>query len=132
MVMRPTTTAPGQQRAGTLRPRLGAAGFDVSARAAMTNLTTDRGGLLAALLGPGEPELTCKQCFEQLDCYVDLQLTDVDADAAVPGMRAHLLGCPPCSDDHESLCELVMRDDAQAHQRHAADDPCEKAFRRPR
>ena len=78
----------------------------------MTNLTTDRGGLLAALLGPGEPELTCEQCFEQLDRYVDLQLTDVDADGAVPAMPAHLLGCPACSDDHESLRALVTRDDA--------------------
>lgn len=88
----------------------------------MTNLATDRGGLLAALLGPGEPELTCHQCFEQLDRYVDLQLTDVDADTAVPGMRAHLLGSPACGDDHESLRELVTRDDAQTQQRHAADD----------
>ena len=30
-----------------------------------------------------------------------------DADAAVPGMRAHLEGCPACAEDHESLRALL-------------------------
>jgi hypothetical protein len=67
--------------------------------------------LIAALLGPDEPELTCEQCFEQLDRYVDLELAGASADRAVPGMRAHLTGCPACSDDHDSLRELVAADD---------------------
>ena len=65
--------------------------------------------LIAALLGPAEPELTCEQCFEHLDCYVDVALGGADADAAVPGMRAHLIGCPACGDDHASLLEYVSR-----------------------
>jgi anti-sigma factor RsiW len=71
--------------------------------------------LIAALLGPAGPELTCEECFEQLDRYVDLELTDADAttnaDHAVPGMRAHLAGCPACRDDHASLRELVAAED---------------------
>jgi anti-sigma factor RsiW len=67
--------------------------------------------LIAALLGSAEPELTCEECFEQLDRYVDLQLTAADADRAVPGMRAHLIGCPACRDDHASLRELVATED---------------------
>lgn len=70
--------------------------------------------LIAALLGPAEPELTCEECFDQLDRYVDLQLAadpTADADRAVPGMRAHLRGCPACRDDHTSLRELVAADD---------------------
>jgi anti-sigma factor RsiW len=63
--------------------------------------------LIAALLGPDGPELTCEACFEELDRYVDLQLADADADAGVPGMSAHLAGCPACRDDHESLYEFV-------------------------
>jgi hypothetical protein len=66
--------------------------------------------LLAALLGPGEPELTCDECFELLDRYVDLEVAGADADRAVPGMRPHLSGCPACRDDHESLRELVAAD----------------------
>jgi hypothetical protein len=77
----------------------------------MTNPATDRRDLLAALLGPAESELTCEQCFKQLDRYVDLQLTTADADHALPGMRPHLTGCPACHDDHQSLLELVAAGD---------------------
>ena len=67
---------------------------------------------LRRVLGPAEPELTCEQCFEQLDRYVELTLAGADADAAVPGMSAHLEGCPACKEDHESLLALVAADDA--------------------
>jgi hypothetical protein len=63
--------------------------------------------LLNSLLGPGEPEITCEQCFELLDEYVELELQDQDADAQIPGMRAHLSGCPACHEDHESLLAFV-------------------------
>jgi hypothetical protein len=65
--------------------------------------------LIAALLGPSGPELTCEECFEQLDRYVDQTVAGGDPDGAVPGMRAHLRGCPACRDDHESLLEFVRR-----------------------
>jgi hypothetical protein len=62
---------------------------------------------LAMLLGPAGPELTCGECFEHLDRYVELQLRGEDAERAVPGMRAHLEGCPACHEDHESLRALL-------------------------
>ena len=63
--------------------------------------------VLRRLLGPAGPELTCDECFEQLDHYVELELAGQDADAAVPGMQAHLEGCPACSEDHDSLSAFV-------------------------
>ena len=63
--------------------------------------------LIAALLGPTGPELTCEECFEHLNRYVDLALAGGECDQAVPGMRAHLIGCPACRDDHDSLVEYV-------------------------
>jgi hypothetical protein len=63
--------------------------------------------LLERLLGPGEPELTCEECFEHLDRYVELEVEGKDADAAIPGMAAHLIGCPACGEDHRSLRDLV-------------------------
>ena len=62
---------------------------------------------LARLLGPAEPEIGCDECFEQLDRYVELELAGRDADAAFPGLRAHLKGCPACREEHESLRALV-------------------------
>ena len=65
---------------------------------------TDHNHVLALLVGPAaEPELTCEQCFDLLDRYVDLELVKADADREVPGMRSHLEGCPACDEDHESL-----------------------------
>jgi hypothetical protein len=66
-----------------------------------------RDPLVRALLGPNGPELTCEQCFDELDRYVELELSGADADAAVPGMKAHLEGCPACGEDYESLAALV-------------------------
>ena len=62
------------------------------------------------LLGPAGPELGCDACFEQLDRYVELELAGADEDAAIPGLRAHLEGCPACREEHESLYALVSGD----------------------
>jgi hypothetical protein len=63
--------------------------------------------LLARLLGPADPELTCEKCFEELDRYVELELAGRDADATLPDMRPHLEGCPACREDHDSLAALL-------------------------
>ncbi|HEY7075761.1 MAG TPA: hypothetical protein VH418_10340 [Solirubrobacteraceae bacterium] len=63
--------------------------------------------LMQRLLGPAGPEVTCETCFEELDRYVELELAGTDPEAAVPGMRAHLDGCPACREEHDSLLELV-------------------------
>jgi hypothetical protein len=70
--------------------------------------------MLARLVGPAGPELTCEECFEQLDRYVELELAEAKPDEQIPGMRAHLHGCPACGEDHESLLAFV------AQQREAA------------
>ena len=59
------------------------------------------------LLGPAEPEILCDECFEKLDAYVELELERQGADERIPGMRAHLEGCPACHEEYESLRELV-------------------------
>ena len=65
--------------------------------------------LIARLLGPSGPEVTCERCFELLDQYVELELecSGDEAEARLPGMRAHLEGCPACHEDHASLRDLV-------------------------
>jgi hypothetical protein len=56
---------------------------------------------------PRGAELGCDECFAQLDRYVELEVAGADADAALPGLRAHLDGCPACREEHESLYALV-------------------------
>jgi|1185.fasta_scaffold492693_2 hypothetical protein len=55
--------------------------------------------LIDRLLGPGGPEIGCEECFEHIDAYVEGK--------PVPGMGAHLAGCPACHEDYESLRALV-------------------------
>ena len=62
---------------------------------------------IRGLLGPAGPEIGCDECFAQLDRFVELELAGADADAAVPGMSAHLAGCPACGEEHESLRALL-------------------------
>ena len=68
--------------------------------------------VLARLLGPSGPELGCDECFAELDRYVELEAAGADADAAVPGLRAHLDGCPACAEEHASLLALVRDEES--------------------
>lgn len=77
---------------------------------------TDAGDLkqvLGRLLGQAGPEVSCETCFELLDRYVELEVARKDADAAIPGLRAHLDGCPACREEHESLRALVGGTDGE-------------------
>ncbi|MDQ4130274.1 MAG: hypothetical protein M3133_04685 [Actinomycetota bacterium] len=58
---------------------------------------------LTAILGPTGPEVTCDECFDRLDEYVEVELRGEDAEAQVPGMRAHFEGCRACREEYESL-----------------------------
>ena len=62
---------------------------------------------LRGLLGPSGPEVGCDECFEKIDQYVELELAGRDPDEVLPGLRAHLEGCPACREEHESLYALV-------------------------
>jgi hypothetical protein len=66
---------------------------------------------LERLLGPTGHEVSCEQCFELLDQYVELELAGADADDRIPGLRNHLDGCSACREEHESLLALVRSED---------------------
>jgi hypothetical protein len=65
--------------------------------------------MIERLLGPAAAEVSCDECFARLDEYVDRELLRGDADKAMPGLAAHLRGCPACAEDHASLRELASK-----------------------
>lgn len=71
------------------------------------NMPDDNRELVERLLGPRQDEVGCDECFERLDEFVELELAGLDADRAVPGLRAHLEGCPACREEYEGLSELA-------------------------
>jgi hypothetical protein len=62
---------------------------------------------LRTLLGPAGPEVGCDTCFAELDRYVELELAGKHADTEIPGLRAHLDGCPACREEYDSLHALL-------------------------
>jgi hypothetical protein len=74
------------------------------------NHAPDARSVLRRLLGPAGAELTCDQCFELLDEYVELELANAAADEAIPEMLAHLEGCAACREEHDSLLALLLSD----------------------
>jgi hypothetical protein len=59
------------------------------------------------LLGPTGPQVSCEECFAEIDRYVDLEAAGVDAAAAFPRMKAHLDGCGACREEHDDLLAFV-------------------------
>ena len=49
---------------------------------------------------------------EDLERILGRLLGSPDPEAAVPGMFAHLQGCPACREEHESLRALVSSEHA--------------------
>jgi hypothetical protein len=70
----------------------------------------DEARLLRRLLGPAGPEVSCDECFQYLDRYVELELSGADAEREIPGMRAHLEGCAACAEDYDSLRAFLTDD----------------------
>lgn len=63
--------------------------------------------LLSGVVGPAEHEISCEECFDGLDRYVELELAGARVTTALPGFGAHLRGCPACREDYESLKAFV-------------------------
>ena len=63
--------------------------------------------LAKRLIGPDGPDLTCEECFDVLDVYVERELDGAWTDAEMAAMRTHLAGCSACRDDHDSLLALL-------------------------
>lgn len=57
------------------------------------------------LTADSEPYLSCDECFDQIDAYIET-LLDGAGRLAAP-LRAHLIGCAACGEEAWSLLSLV-------------------------
>ena len=55
------------------------------------------------------PYLSCDDCFDLVDRYVEALLSDREHDT--PAMRTHLAGCAACAEEARSLVGLVAEQD---------------------
>ncbi len=56
-----------------------------------------------------EPYLSCDECFDLVDSYVEALLADLDHDHLA--MRTHLAGCAACAEEARSLLCYVAEQD---------------------
>ena len=71
-----------------------------------------------------EPYLSCDECFDLVDRFVEALLSDPDHD--MPALRTHLAGCAACAEEARSLICLVAEQeglDPQPALRRLEDDP---------
>ena len=66
-------------------------------------------GAIASLLTDTEPYLSCDDCFERMDHYVEQRVAGTPQDD--PEMAAHLAGCGVCAEEAQALEELLRQDD---------------------
>ncbi len=72
----------------------------------MTDPHTDPGvDIIAALLADTSPYLSCDECFDRIDEYVERRIADPHYDD--PTMRVHLAGCGACAEEAAALHELL-------------------------
>ncbi len=52
-------------------------------------------------------DVGCDHVIEVLDLFVELVLEGKDPEEQLPGVSAHLAGCPPCGQDVDGLLAAV-------------------------
>jgi hypothetical protein len=52
-------------------------------------------------------EITCGECFEHVDKFVEMELAGKNASEAMPLVKNHLEICPYCKEEYEALYKAV-------------------------
>jgi hypothetical protein len=60
-----------------------------------------------------EVEIGCDECFEELDRFVEMRLSGLDAARAMPLVQEHLAICGECREEFEALL-LALRASEEA------------------
>lgn len=63
---------------------------------------------IASLLADTTPYLSCDDCFDKVDEYVERRLADPQHHDAA--LEAHLAGCGACAEEADALLELLTSD----------------------
>jgi hypothetical protein len=59
--------------------------------------------LIGMVIGTRQEELSCDECFEQVDRFAEMMLEGKNAAEALPLVEAHLQGCAECKEEFEAL-----------------------------
>jgi len=54
-----------------------------------------------------EHELTCGECFDEVDQFAEMELTGKNAAEAMPLVQEHLERCAGCKEEYEALLDAL-------------------------
>lgn len=54
-----------------------------------------------------DEELTCGHCYDELDQFIEIKLSGLNADEAMPLVKDHLERCAGCREEYEILLEAL-------------------------
>jgi len=55
-----------------------------------------------------EEEMTCGECYEEVDQYVDMLRDGKSPAEVMPMVKNHIELCPPCREEFEALLEALV------------------------
>ncbi|TLF77596.1 hypothetical protein [Nocardia cyriacigeorgica] len=67
--------------------------------------TTPTPEIITGLLADTSPYLSCDECFDRIDEYVERRIADPHYDDLA--MRVHLAGCGACAEEAATLHDLL-------------------------
>jgi len=63
--------------------------------------------IIRAIADTRADEISCDECFRELDRFVELKLAGKSAEEALPLVKHHLDHCPACREEYEALFEAL-------------------------
>lgn len=67
--------------------------------------------VVMAVLRTREEEIGWAKCFEQLDRFVEMELSGLDAAATIPLVEDHLQKCGDCREEFDALLEALRAEE---------------------
>ena len=64
--------------------------------------------MMEAVRKTRDHELTCGHCYDELDRFIEMELSDKNAAEAMPLVKAHLDICRDCREEYEVLLEALQ------------------------
>jgi hypothetical protein len=63
--------------------------------------------MMRSIQSTREQELTCGACYDEVDRFVELELSGKNAAEAMPLVREHLDRCGTCKEEYEALLDAL-------------------------
>lgn len=69
--------------------------------------------MLGALLATKDEEIGCGDCYENIEKFVEMELSGKSPREAMPLVEEHLQRCNPCREEYEALLVAIKKLDVQ-------------------